>query len=80
MVKRRDFLKDSVLLVAGAIYSPKIFAKQSVINREKKASVSLKRNLPVSYDADVVVIGEVIAGIPAACSAALSGTNVILIE
>ncbi len=80
MVKRRDFLKDSVLLVAGAIYSPKIFAKKSVINHEKSASVSLKRNLPVSYDSDIVVIGGGIAGISAACSAALSGANVILIE
>jgi len=80
MVKRRNFLKDSVLLIAGVIYSPKIFAKQSVINREKNASVSLQRNLSVSYDADVVVIGGGIAGISAACSAALSGTNVILIE
>ena len=80
MVKRRDFLKDSVLLVAGAIYSPNMFAKKTILNHEKNASVSLKRNVPVSYDADIVVIGGGIAGISAACSAALSGADVILIE
>ncbi len=42
--------------------------------------VSLKRNVPVKYEADVVVIGGGIAGVSAACSSAASGASVILIE
>ena len=80
MVKRRDFLKDSLLLVAGAIYSPNLFAKKTIVNNAKNVTVSLKRNVPVRYDADIVVVGGGIAGISAACSAAFSGANVILIE
>ena len=80
MVKRRNFLKDSLLLVAGAIYSPNLFAKNNNVINAKNPTVSLKRNVSVKYDTDIVVIGGGISGVSAACSAAQSGANVILIE
>lgn len=47
---------------------------------DQDQSVAFRRNIPVNYDADVAVIGGGIAGVSAACSAAASGTRVILIE
>jgi hypothetical protein len=42
--------------------------------------VALRRNIPVRYEADVVVAGGGIAGFSAACSAAVTGAKVMLIE
>lgn len=40
----------------------------------------LNRNIPVRYEADVVVVGGGISGVSAACSAAFTGARVLLIE
>lgn len=42
--------------------------------------ISCKRDVPVKYEADIVVIGGGMAGVSAACSAAKSGARVILVE
>lgn len=79
MVKRRDFIKEGLLVAAGTTCASGLMAG----NMETYASsnsVSLSRNISVNYDADVVVIGGGIAGISAACSAANSGASVVLIE
>jgi len=83
MVKRRDFLKKSILLTAGAAsipataYSCKDIEDQSV---EEKGSISFNKKINVKYDMDVVVVGGGMAGISAACSAAATGAKVLLIE
>ena len=45
-----------------------------------KASISWTRKVPVRYRADVAVIGGGIAGVCAACAAAVAGASVILVE
>jgi ribulose 1,5-bisphosphate synthetase/thiazole synthase len=80
MTKRRDFLKNSLLLAAGSACPADLRAGINNTDSIKEHTVTLKRNIPVTYNADVVVIGGGIAGVSAACSAALSGVNVILIE
>ena len=81
MTKRRDFLKRGLLFTTGATYSPDFFLEEY---REKKLvrneSVSLKRNIPLRYEADIIVVGGGIAGVSAAASAATSGAKVILLE
>lgn len=79
MVKRRDFLKESILLAAGAGCSAHLCAQPGT-GTSPEGTVSLKRNVPVRYEADVVVIGGGISGVSAACAAAKSGVRVILIE
>ena len=80
MVKRREFFRDGLLLAAASAYSPDMLAQYSSDRSPEKIKVSLKRDLAVRYDADVVVIGGGISGVSAACSAALSGARVILVE
>ena len=80
MVKRRDFIRNSILLTAGTSCSSALLAKTGSENSMDQATVSLNRNVPVQYDADVVVIGGGISGVSAACSAASSGARVILVE
>lgn len=79
MTKRRDFLKEGLLLAAGAGYAPHLYAGTGTTSSNED-TVSLKRNIPVNYNADVVVVGGGISGVSAACSAARSGVTVILIE
>lgn len=80
MVKRRDFIRGSMLLAAGASCSTPLFAGDAGEYSLGAESVSLSRSIPVKYDADVVVIGGGISGVSAACSAATSGARVILVE
>ena len=80
MVKRREFLRDGLLLAAGSAYSADLFAAEASAGSTGPDTVSLKRDVHVRYDADVVVIGGGISGVSAACSAALSGVKVILVE
>ncbi len=80
MVKRRDFLKGSMLLTAGVTCSTTLLANTGNESSSVQATVTLNKNIPVRYDADVVVIGGGISGVSAACSAAISGARVILVE
>jgi len=47
---------------------------------QKTAGIRWCRDVPVRYEADVAVIGGGIAGVSAACAAARSGVNVVLVE
>jgi hypothetical protein len=80
MVKRREFLKDGLLLAAGTACSSDLMAASGSVGSSSQSTVSLKREIPVRYDADVVIIGGGISGVSAACSAAFSGASVILVE
>jgi hypothetical protein len=80
MYKRRNFIKSGLLATLGAGLSPRLDAHNIQSKLQDGTSVSYKRNVPVRYNADVVVIGGGIAGVSAAASAAISGAKVILIE
>jgi len=43
-------------------------------------TVKWSKDIPVRYEADVAVVGGGIAGVSAACAAAASGANVVLVE
>jgi len=47
---------------------------------EKTKEISWNRSIPLRYESDVAIIGGGIAGVSAACAAAKSGANVILVE
>lgn len=80
MVKRRDFIKEGLLVAVGTTCASGLIAWNDIETTATKNSVSLKRSIPVNYNADVIVIGGGIAGVSAACSAANSGASVVLIE
>lgn len=80
MIQRRDFLKNSFLVTAGAACTSSLSASKISDNFSDIKTISLKRKVPVRYNSDVVVIGGGISGVSAACSAAMSGASVILIE
>ena len=80
MIERRDFLKKSLVIAAGAACTSSVTACKSNDNASDERTVSLTRKVAVSYKADIIVIGGGMAGISAACSAAKSGSKVILIE
>lgn len=67
-------------MTAGTTCSPGSFANDKQDEPQEKEVVSLKRKVPVQYQADVVVIGGGMSGVSAACSAAFSGASVVLIE
>ncbi|MCG6189324.1 FAD-dependent oxidoreductase [Maribellus maritimus] len=80
MYRRRNFIKKGVLAALGT----GLFSKTDAGDFEKELKsgdgIDYKRNIPLRYEADVVVIGGGIAGVSAAASAAVSGAKVILIE
>lgn len=80
MIQRRDFLKSSLLIAGGAACMSGLSDNQTDNNISDEKTVLLKRKIPARYSFDVVVIGGGISGISAACSAAMSGASVILIE
>lgn len=80
MVQRREFLKKSMIVTAGIACTSSLSVNIISDNSLDKKNISLKRKVPVRYNSDIVIIGGGIAGVSAACSAAMSGTNVILIE
>lgn len=80
MIERRDFLKKSLVIATGAACTSSLSACKSKDNSSDERTVSLTRKVAVSYNADIIVIGGGMAGISAACSAAKSGSKVILIE
>uniref|UniRef100_UPI003217EA3F FAD-dependent oxidoreductase n=1 Tax=uncultured Draconibacterium sp. TaxID=1573823 RepID=UPI003217EA3F len=80
MYKRRNFIKSGLLAALGAGWSSKVGAQTIPSDIRADTNVSFKRNIPIRYNTDVVVIGGGIAGVSAAASAAISGAKVILIE
>ncbi len=68
-----------MLAALGSGVFTRVNAKESPY-RSNASEISYQRNIPVKYDADVVVIGGGIAGVSAAASAAVSGAKVLLIE
>lgn len=80
MSERRNFIKNFLLLAAGTGWVSRLNAGPVPEDLSDKSSVALKRNIPVRYNADVVVIGGGMAGVSAASSAAVSGAKVILVE
>lgn len=80
MIQRRDFLKNGLFMTAGVTCTSNIFANKSINDVSVEKHIILNKKIPARYNADVVVIGGGIAGVSAACSAALEGVKVILIE
>jgi hypothetical protein len=78
IMKRRKFLKATTL---GTLSKVDMRAN-GLVNMvdQQKQEIVFNRNIPVRFEADVAVIGGGIAGVSAACSAAKSGANVILVE
>jgi len=80
MQTRRNFVKKTALAASAALC-----VKSTALAKESDAaksggSISLQKQIPVSYVADVAVLGGGIAGVAAACAAAKSGASVILAE
>ena len=63
MIRRREFLKGSMLMAAGTTCTPNVWAKKFNTSPPKDDSVLLNRNVQVRYDADVIVAGGGIAGV-----------------
>ena len=80
MYRRRNFIKSGLLAALGIGMSSRLNAKSISSELQDEKDITIKRNIPVRYNADVVVIGGGIAGVSAAASAAVSGAKVILIE
>jgi len=81
-MKRRRFLQLAAGSAAGlaghrAVARPN---EQDAGQGEQLPHVAWSRNVPVRYQADVTVIGGGIAGVSAACAAAGSGADVLLVE
>lgn len=67
-------------MTLGMSLSSKLNAQNFKSELPDKSNIEFKRNMPVRFEADVIVIGGGIAGVSAAASAALSGAKVLLIE
>ncbi len=80
MTRRRNFIKSGLFLALGTSLFSKSNAQNFKSDLIDDSSIGYKRNIPLRYDADVIVIGGGIAGVSAAASAALSGAKVVLIE
>ena len=84
-MKRREFIKAvagtaACLMGKKAMGQQKPFVSKSQEHDSGIAQVNWSRKVPVSYEADIAVIGGGIAGVSAACAAAASGAKVILVE
>jgi len=80
MTRRRNFIKSGLFLAFGTSLYAKLNAQNIQPELQNDSNIAYKRNIPVRYDAEVVVIGGGISGVSAAASAALSGAKVLLIE
>lgn len=85
-MRRRDFMKavmagslGSVISGRSSSYGGESSEKQGSTDAEGR-EVEWRSRIPVRYEADVAVIGGGIAGVSAACAAANSGAEVILVE
>ncbi len=77
-MKRRNFIKTTVS-GSALLFSSGAFAFHSLRNEEtKKFGFQSKRNIPVAYNVDVIVIGGSTAGVAAAVEASRAGAKVFL--
>lgn len=80
---RRKFLSGSARAALGVVATD-LAGKQASAADDRQPlpgpSVTLSRQVPLRYEADVVVIGGGIAGVATACAAARSGVRVLLVE
>lgn len=83
-MKRRSFLKAAGFTALGTkgITSAESMREGGFGQGDQgpENEINWSRKIPVSYSADVAVIGGGIAGVSAACAAARSGVNIILVE
>ncbi len=76
-MKRRGFLQTAA---AGATAWIASGPSTRAASAPGASEVAWSRRIPVRYEADVAVIGGGMAGVGAACAAAVSGAKVILVE
>lgn len=83
-MKRRDFMKTMGIspLAAGLTGSAACSQSSAAAASQDPAAeeITWTRKIPVAYQADIAVMGGGIAGVSAACAAAKSGAEVILVE
>ena len=87
-MKRREFLHTASFGTTAACLAAQRASGRSVDENDTENhaapsqpdEISYTRKVPVRYQADVAVIGGGIAGVSAACAAARSGAEVVLVE
>jgi len=72
--------QNHVRTQAAAVAATVLLAICSIAAGEIDFIVESATELPVAYDADVLVVGGSLAGVEAACAAANEGASVVLIE
>ncbi|MBN2296083.1 MAG: FAD-dependent oxidoreductase [Pirellulales bacterium] len=82
-MKRREFIKVGISAAAGSALGANesnASDSQNPSNSQDQKHIAWKRQVPVRYEAEIVVVGGGIAGVSAACAAAKSGARVLLVE
>ncbi|MEZ5104077.1 MAG: FAD-dependent oxidoreductase [Draconibacterium sp.] len=79
-MKRRDFIKTSAagsaFLLASSAYA---FNPPENLLTDKKFVFQSRRNIPIAYNVDVIVVGGSSAGVAAAVEASRAGAKVFLV-
>jgi len=79
-MKRRDFIKTSAagsaFLLASGAYA---FNRPENLLTNKKFVFQSRRNIPIAYNVDVIVVGGSSAGVAAAVEASRAGAKVFLV-